>query len=200
MSKSAVLGTAAFAVLCLSLGFAQDKPRDGGRDDGGLRVAGAKSSLEAERELFGHGDASAFFDGYTSHFNFDNRVLGDNPPTTNKLRCMLECKLDNGDTKWFSNDDLSRVYVGELDLLDVNARRIRVVECRYWWKLRPLGDWYHSEWIRARPGHYIVYAFLVWRGSNDYEKPPLVYDEPLADGISRAESGKSAEAPPAKKP
>jgi hypothetical protein len=190
------------AVLCFSLGYAQESPRSSGagKQAGGTQTSSAKSVLEAERELFGKADEADYFDGYTSHFNFDNRAFGQNPPTTNKLRCQVECKLDNGHTRWFTNGDLWRVYVGDLDLVDVNSNRVRVVQCRFWWKLRPLGDWYSSEWAKARPDHYIVYAFLVWRGHNDYEKPIYFYDEPLADGMSRAKTAEPEAAPPAKKP
>lgn len=201
MHRKTLGGIAAAAVLCLSLGYAQDKPHGPttGKQQGDSRASEGKSMLEAERELFGDGASADFAEGYTSHFNFDNRRLGTNPPTTNKYRCLLECKLENGQTRWYTSNDLRTVRVGELDTLDLNTFKVRVVAVRFWWKLRPLGDWFASVWGKARPDHYIVYAFLVWKGYNDHEAPD-VYDEPIADAVSRAEGAKQGPGSTAKQP
>jgi hypothetical protein len=141
----------------------------------------AESAEAAELQIFGAQDdgQEPVSRGYTSHFNLDNRGLASPATTTTKFRCLVECKLANGSTRWHSTNDARRVNVGELDIVDINGLHQRVVKCRFWWKLRPLGRYSTSEWVVADHDHYIVYAFLVWTGENDYETPIHFYQEPL---------------------
>lgn len=113
--------------------------------------------------------------GTTSHFNFDNRRLGGNPPSTHKYWCWVHCRLSDGREKWFSSADLYKVCLDELDLRDINEEKIRVVSCRFWWKLRPnhRAHWYCTRWVHANPGNFFDYVFLEWRGWNSYE----IYDD-----------------------
>ncbi len=152
------------------------------------RALEAATLADAERELYGKTDDSRA--GYTSHFNLDNRTFHKpNDPTTNKYRCMVECVLDNGNPKWLRAD---AVKVGHLKEVAADEMHIRVVKCRFWWKLRPvLSPWYCSDWVEAGQGNYIVYAFLEWRYENQYEKPIYFYEE----AISAAELETSAQSP-----
>jgi hypothetical protein len=184
-----MLAAIACAMACIAVAatpaFAQTETRQ----------AQAKSAREAEAQFFPESD-STFTDGYTSHFNFDNRRLPSDSPTTNKYRCMVECKLDDGRTVWHSNPPtLNSVRVGELKVLQIDSYRERVVKFRFWWKLSngPLARWYDSGWTSADDGYYIVYAFLVWKGYNDFEKPIYVYQEPLDNGgLARTASTRDA--------
>jgi hypothetical protein len=128
-----------------------------------------RDSASADQELYG-ADRGALDDKRTSHFNFDNRVFpGEpNPPKTEKYRCFVECVLDSGRRVHYGSNDLRRIPVGEYRTLDVNEKNVRVIKCRFWWKLTPRGRLEHSQWVEADKGNYIVYVFLVWRGTNDY--------------------------------
>jgi len=121
--------------------------------------------------------------GYSSHFNFDNRVFPSdpNPPRTPKYRALVECVLADGSRRIYGSHALREIPLNDWRVLQIDQRRVRVVRCRFRWRLSPNGQSYNSGWVHADQGNYILYAFLVWHGNNDFEVDTIV-QEPLPIG------------------
>lgn len=150
----------------------------------------AATAAAAAVELFG--DSQSPVAGRTSHFNFDNRPADPNPSRSVKYNCYVHCVLDDGRTRNYTAQDgsLRRVPMGEYRTLDINRFNVRVVKCRFYWKLTRFGRYYHSDWVEADPGNYIVYAFLLWQGHNEYTIDEL-YQEPISNPAVESEDNSS---------
>jgi hypothetical protein len=149
---------------------------------GGATEASKEEAEEATRALSTGKQADGAHDyGYTSHFNLDNR-----DSSTNKYWCQVECILRNGQKRWYPLGGVN-VSAGELHEVNIYQKHVHVTKCRFWWKIRRIGPWYHSDWVEADPGYYIVYAFLHWLDPNDYQRPIDFYQEPFSTSGQNAQ-------------
>jgi hypothetical protein len=152
---------------------------------GSIRVSEPEVSREATLEL---ADAMLFGaedeDRWTNHFSFENRV-GDrdpDPPTTFKYKCLVECLLEDGSREIYSNSNLRQIAIADWRLLQLHDRSVRVVRCRFSWRMLLTGERTTTEWVTADEGYFFSNVNLVWHGENSYEIIPALEKRPNVEG------------------